>query len=239
MQKISAKLEGVQKLADNIYHYDFSFYDEKVAFKAGQFFLLDIAPKVSRAYSVASEPGDIGFSMCIKLLENGLGSTYLKSLKVGDSVDFSGPFGHFTLKESTKDIVMVATGTGIAPFMSMLPVLFGNGFNKPVTLFFGNTNEKGILYKNKLLEFEKTHENFSVVFLCSKPSPTWKGEVGRVQQFIREGAFDPENTKFYICGNGDMVMDVREMLLNELNVPKEDVHFEQFSPPKSGAARRN
>lgn len=236
MQKISSKLVSVQKLANDVFHYDFSFGDTPIDFKAGQFFLIHVddekEPKVTRAYSLASKPAKDQFSMCIKLIDGGRASDFLRGIKKGDEVSFSGPFGHFFLRDDEKEIVMVATGTGIAPFVGMLPVLFEQGFKKPITLFYGNTSEKEILYEKELREWEEKYDNFSVIFTLSKPSSAWDGEEGRVQKHLGNGVFDPEECKFYICGNGQMVVDVRKFLM-EMGAAKEQIHFEQFTPPKS------
>lgn len=198
---------------------------------AGQFVMLQIEDgqpgKAQRAYSLACPPEGDGFSICVRLVEGGRGSEYLRSLKVGDEVMFTGPFGHFVLEDSKKEVVLVATGAGIAPFMSMIPVLLESGFKKPVILYFSASYEKELVYVDKFHEWEDKWPNFSAVLTLTRPSSSWKGLTGRVQEHLKDGTFDVTDAKFYICGRREMVTEVRA-LLSEMGAKKEDVHFEQF-----------
>lgn len=204
-----------------------------MGFKPGQFFMMKVedgeAP-VNRAYSVASPPNAEGFSLCIKLIPGGRGSEYLRGKKEGDELTFMGPFGHFFLREDAeKDIVMISTGTGLAPFMSMLPVLFEQGFKKPITLLFGVRHESDLFYVEELRKWEEEHDNFTAVISLSRPDENWEGETGRVTEHLANMPIDTENTKIYICGNGAMVKDVRNQMV-EAGVDKKDIHLEQFTP---------
>lgn len=230
MQKFKAKLKKVIPLTEDTYDYIFDY--EKFNFVPGQFFIMDIEDgkegKCTRSYSVASKPGEDTFLLNVKLLEEGRGSNYFRSLNIGQEVSFMGPFGHFQLKDSPKDIVMVATGTGIAPFMSMLPLLFEKKFAGKITLFFGVRHEEDLFYTDILKKWEAENPNFKAVITLSQPLPEWQGEKGRVTDHIANLQVDPANTKVYICGNGSMVKDVKAMF-EQKGLPKEDIHFELFS----------
>jgi Na+-transporting NADH:ubiquinone oxidoreductase subunit F len=231
MQKQSSKLLKVVELNEDTLHFDFSF-DPYIEFKAGQFFMLEVnngnEKSVNRAYSIASPPiNHESFSFCVKILPDGLGSQFLANLEPGDEVKIMGPYGHFVLREADKDIVMIATGTGLAPFMSMLPILFKEGFKRPITLFFGVRYEHDLFYVDQLRKWETEHDNFTAVITLSRPDDSWEGESGRVTAHLAE--FPVENCKIYICGNGAMVKQVKAEML-ERGVEKGDIHLEQFTP---------
>ncbi|QQR54848.1 FAD-dependent oxidoreductase [Candidatus Peregrinibacteria bacterium] len=234
MQKFQAALLRALPLTQDVVQYDFSWTDIAVEFKSGQFFMLqveDAQGKVSRAYSVASSPSNKDFfSLCVKLLPDGRGSALLRGLKPGESASFMAPFGHFFVNDagftSAKDIVMVATGTGLAPFMSMLPDLFEKGFSGKIDLYFGVRHEADLFYVDELRAWEAAHSHFKAHVSLSQPSETWTGLKGRVTEFLNELAYD--KVQVYICGNGDMVKGVKTSM-QEKGVPKEDLHWEQFT----------
>lgn len=229
MEKFAAPLLRKTALNSDVFQFDFG-WGKPVEFQAGQFFMLEVvdsAGKVNRSYSVSSVPGsEEGFSLCVKLLPDGRGSQLLRELEVGGTANFMAPFGHFVLADSPKDIVMIATGTGLAPFMSMLPVLFERGFAGKVTLIFGVRHEEDLFYVEQLREWEAAYPSFKAVVTLSQPGDSWAGEKGRVTDHLH--GFDWQNVQIYICGNGDMVKSVRDTML-EKGVPKTDIHLEQFT----------
>lgn len=231
MQKISARLQNAKALTEDVYQFDFSL-EEPLAFQAGQFLMLKVddgEKPVNRAYSIASPPNQTGgFSLCIKLIPGGRGSEYLRKAQVGDEMEFTGPFGHFVLQDSSKDIVMLGTGTGLAPFMSMLPILFEQGFKGSIQLYFGVRHESDLFYQEELSAWAKEHPNFTPISTLSRPEEGWEGSSGRITEYFQTLDLDPGNTKLYICGNGQMVKDVKALGL-EKGLDKKSIHLEQFT----------
>ena len=87
---------------------------------------------VTRAYSIASAPrGNNTFDLCLNRVDEGFMSNFLCSLEVGETAHFHGPHGLFVLKPEVEDVIMVATGTGVAPFRSMARDLFGLDRRRP------------------------------------------------------------------------------------------------------------
>ncbi|MEK9166995.1 MAG: FAD-dependent oxidoreductase [Patescibacteria group bacterium] len=232
MKLFKAPVKNISKLTENVYEYDFDYSKDPLDFLPGQFFMIDVLDgnlvKAQRAYSIASSPENKDFfTICIKLIPGGRASSYFAGLKIGDECSFIGSYGRFVLQDSEKDIVMVATGTGIAPFMSMLNVLWSKGFSKPVTLYFGVATETDLFYLDILKKWEEEHDNFTFLITLSEESSGWKGLKGRVTPHLEEALIDAGNTAIYLCGNGNMIKDVRDLML-ERGIPKEDIHFEQF-----------
>lgn len=230
MVSFSAPLLRSTPLTHDVTQFDFSLEGQAVDYKAGQFFMLqveDAQGKASRAYSVSSAPSEKSFfSLCVKILPDGRASQFLANLKPGDPAKFMAPFGHFFMTESKKDAVMVATGTGLAPFMSMLPSLFEQGFEGKIDLYFGVRHEEDLFYVDELRAYEAAHPNFRAHVTLSQPPEGWTGLQGRVTDHLNE--LDYANVQVYICGNGDMVKGVKDFM-QEKGVTKEDLHWEQFT----------
>ncbi len=234
MISFSAPLLHAIPLTSDVYQFDFSLEGQAVEFKAGQFFMLEVNDekgRVTRAYSVSSAPSEKSFfSLCVKVLPDGRASQLLFNLKPGDSAKFMAPFGHFFVSEagfaSGKDIVMVSTGTGLAPFMSMLPDLFEKGFPGRIRLFFGVRHKEDQFYVQQLKMWENQHLNFRAEFTLSQPPEDWVGLKGRVTDHLKD--MNLADAQVYICGNGDMVKGVKTMM-DEKGVAKEDLHWEQFT----------
>ncbi len=231
MKKFPAKLVKATQLNHDVFQYDFSYEGDHLDFKAGQFFMLEVPTperKITRSYSISSEPvAENTFSLCVKLLEGGLGSEYLRAMKVGDEPGFMAPFGHFTPRENEKKAIMVATGTGLAPFMGMIPAMMKSGFKQAATLYFGVRHEEDLFYVNELRAFEQQYPNFKAIITLSQPTDSWTGDKGRVTEHLKN--LDFTNSTIYICGNGDMVKSVKD-LLDSKGVAREDICLEQFTP---------
>lgn len=216
MIDFKAKLTSIKDLTQDVKMFVFE-RPEGFEFKAGQFVMIKFDDEVSRAYSIASSPSDeSGLSFIIKLLEGGRGSEYLRKAKEGDEFNFKGPFGHFFLNDdSEKDIVLVGTGTGIAPLYSILL-----SSNKKMKLFFG------LRYVEDLF-FQEKFKDFDCKIILSRPDESWDGEKGYVTDLIKAEDFDFEKIQVYICGSKDMVDDVKGYFL-EKGVPAEDIKNEVY-----------
>jgi ferredoxin-NADP reductase len=190
-----------------------------------------------RAYSIASHPEKRIIELCVKVVERGPGSQYLHSLKVGDSMKCVGAYGHFYYKtKSHKHVVFIATGTGIAPFRSMI---YSKIFNdsKPLSthLLFGARADGDLLYTDEIMHtLGKTH----FVQSLSRPHHEggWTGHKGRVTDWLKEKSSHIlwNETEFYICGNGAMIDEVKQILTSR-EVPKDAIHTEVYYKPKDGS----
>ena len=230
IQKFAAKLLRSIPLTADTYQLDFAWASEPVPYEAGHFFLLEVedgGDKVTRAYSISSAPSEKEFfSLCLKFLPGGRASEYLKNMEIGQEVHFQGPFGHFKLTDSKKDILMVATGTGIAPFIGMVPTLLEQGFKKKIALYFGVRFEEDLFYLAQFKTWEKKNSKFKSFVTVSRPTEKWKGLSGRVTEHLEP--LDIKDCEVYICGNGDMVKTVKEMM-EAKGAQKPDLHFELFT----------
>jgi ferredoxin-NADP reductase len=227
-QELTGKVIQTKDISPNNKHITIQV-DPSFTFLPGQyvFFVLEREGRaLLRAYSIASSPHHKGLlEFCVTRVENGFASTYLHNLNVGDDVKLKGPFGKFVLHETPQDILFIATGSGVAPFRSMINFALANKTKKKLQLLFGVRHEEGILYHDEWEELKKNHPNFTTTITLSKPTPTWHGEQGYVQTKLDR--FKPEHLDVYICGLGAMVNEVRAALAQR-GCKEEHVYFERY-----------
>lgn len=202
-------------------------------FEAGQFVnviaqLPHTEKPIKRPYSIDSPPYEKGYlDLVWKRVEGGLMTNYLWTLKEGQSLTVQGPLGRFGLKKPlAKRLVFVATGTGIAPFRSMIFQLFKEGTDRDVWLIFGNRYETDILYESEWKDLAAKHSNFHFVPTVSRPKQ-WKGETAYVQKLLPQHIPSPQDTHLYICGLTNMINEVQKTAF-EMGFAKEQIFFEKY-----------
>jgi ferredoxin-NADP reductase len=152
----------------------------------------------------------------------------LSALEIGESAVVQGPEGHFVCKdEHAKHKIFIATGTGLAPIMSMVPdQLRTGGEGAQVHVLFGVRNEADLFWIDRFDRLQKLYPYFSHQITLSQPDqPTgWQGLTGRVTTHVPHHHLEAE---YYLCGSLEMVKDVRKILV-EKGVPMKQIHFEIF-----------
>jgi CDP-4-dehydro-6-deoxyglucose reductase len=211
---------------------------ERFDFIPGQFVTLDLPiheqpNKRWRSYSIASAPdGTNVFELIIVLMEGGLGTTYLfNEAVVGTAFPVRGPQGHFVLTDPiATDIFMVCTGTGIAPFRSMIQHIHHNNIpHKDIYLVYGTRKCQDALYLDELLDLKHTLPNFHYFPTFSREETVAEGlSIGYVhgvyEQLMKGKAAMPH---FYLCGWKDMITEARQRI-QDLGVDKKSIHFELY-----------
>jgi len=200
---------------------------ENYSFLPGQFlqiFFIDI----KRSYSIFSKPSDETIDLCIKCLEGGKASEIIKNITVEEKITISDPMGHFIINEDDIERTYVATGSGIAPIVSMLRTSLEDYRHKSkIYLLFGIRYEEDIFYIKELEKLSNTYKNFSFDFTLSRPSENWKGNSGRVSAHLPSKITDKKNNQFYLCGSPDMVKDIRKLLIDS-DIDMKNIKFEIF-----------
>lgn len=186
-------------------------------FKAGQHISLSIKGDYqSREYSVYNGVNDENLQVLVKEVEGGYFSPKLKHLKPGDWVEVHGPFGRFGLDESREEShkhVFIASGTGIAPFHSIVSS-------------YENLDYKiihGVRFKEEGYGYASYDPARFV--LCTSRDPKG-GFYGRVTDYLNKTDF-ASNTVFYLCGNSNMIFDSMEILKNK-GFGRDDVKVEVY-----------
>jgi len=215
-----ARVSRIRNLTHDVRDIDFELLDPKeIAFKPGQFVSFEVKHPASklpatRPYSIASPPSSRHvITLLLNLVPGGPGSGYLFGLKEGDETQFKGPAGAFYLKDrGERDLLFVATGTGIAPFLSMVPHLFETGFPRPITLYWGLRSQRDLYLQDELAAWSREHPQFTAVTTLSRPEPGWTGPAGRVTGLLDERIASVATLSVYLCGNSGMLNDVTALL---------------------------
>lgn len=212
--------------------------DEGITFKPGQYVQLEV-PKYKlskgpeyRAFSIASSPDEHDeIELYVGLVEKGVVSTYIHDfLKEGDETVIRGPFGDFYYRDADSDILMIATGTGLAPFMSILRHLKRKKIQNKITLFFGTRTEEDLYCVEELKDLENQWPEFRYIPTLSRAEEdsAWRGERGRVTALIKKHVPERAKMDVYICGNPEMVESCLEMV-KEKGIPTERIYFDKFA----------
>lgn len=232
MQAFNARVAGVRDLTHDVRQIDVALIDPpRIQFVAGQFVSFDVdrpgfSTPATRPYSIASPPHDTErIELVLNRVPDGPGSTYLFALREGDSTTFKGPVGSFTLHENARDVLFVATGTGIAPIRSMLWSLASRGSTRRITLFWGLRSERDLYYQDELAVLRQQLPNLSATVTLSQPAGGWPGPVGRVSPFVKDAVTTAANLEVYLCGNGGMIRDVRNIIREKGLCP---IYTEQY-----------
>ncbi len=212
--------------------------EEGISYKPGQYIQLEV-PKYKlskepeyRAFSMASLPVEThSVELYVGLVEKGVVSTYVHEyLKRGEELVMRGPFGDFYYRDSERDILMIATGTGLAPIMSILRYIRAEQIQRKATLFFGTRTEEDLYCVEELREMEKQLHQFTFIPTLSREaeSSRWAGKRGRVTGLIDDLIPEGDDYDAYICGNPDMV-DSCISQLTKKGIPEDHVYFDKFS----------
>ncbi len=187
--------------------------------------------EVTRAYSIASPPSGNGHvAFCLNRVHDGFMSNYLCSLDPGAEITFQGPFGNFILHPPARDTVFIATGTGIAPFRSMLHWLLAEQerhLGRQFWLLFGARYTQDIYYREEFERLAAEHANFRFLPTLSRGEAEWTGLRGYVQEHLPEIIGTRADMHAYICGLAKMVKANRE-LLKGMGWDRTSIRYERY-----------
>ena len=207
--------------------------DQPFNFKPGQF--VGIQAKVpgfglrKTPYCISSPPSkDRTFRLLIRLVPEGPLSYYLGSLRAGEVIKFRGPTGRSMVpKEDDTDLVMLATGVGIGPFLSLADHLLPQGFDRPMRLFWGLRLVEDICLLDELDALASRYPHFSYVITLSRPPASWEGWRGRLTVTVPPTLESLGGKHFYLVGNGAMIEEISSVL-SDLGVDKQLIYEEAY-----------
>lgn len=198
--------------------------------KAGQFISLKVADTVFRAYSLASSPKKLPrFEICVKIVPDGKASTYLDTITAGETLTFRGPFGRFFVHNPEKDMLCIATGTGIAPIKGFFEEFMRKNITGAYHLAFGVRQEEYAVYAEEFQNAAMSKENCEFTLCLSQPRKPGTHYHGRVTDWTRKKSAEYFSEKdIYICGSPAMVKEVTQILQEEKKVLKESIFTEAY-----------
>ena len=229
----TARLEEKQTLNDRFFHFHFELTQPHVMeFQAGQYVSIKVGPDGDRrSYSICSTP-DInhGFELLIDVQPDGKGCKYLCQLKFGDEIELLAPMGQFMIQTEPreKEIVLIATGAGIAPYRAMiLDQLQAKRDQRPITLHWGMRHTQELFWLDEFEQLMENFANFHFYPVLSQPERDWTLSRGRVTDVLTAEASLSREAGYYLCGNSTMIQDVKKLLLSK-GIPETNIHHEKF-----------
>lgn len=226
-----ARLISFTDLAPGVRHFVFEASGiQQLNFEPGQFvsFTAPVDGKpITRAYSLAAAPsGTNRFELCLNRVDDGCLSPRLFAMAPGDVIEMQPPLGTFVLRQPPRDSVLVATGTGIAPFRAYLQAYLREG-SPAFTLLFGVRHESHIYYRAEFEAMAARYSHFRFLPVVSRPDAGWTGRTGHVQQHLDEAIAGRKDIDFYLCGLKAMVDDVRSILKSK-GVDRKHIRYERY-----------
>lgn len=183
---------------------------------------------------IATPPMDRNTHKWVPGIKPGISSSYIFSLKAGDKVTMSGPYGDFHIQPTDAEMLYIGGGAGMAPLRAQILHLFRtHKTTRKVTYWYGARSKKEIFYEEDFREIEREFPNFKFNIALSDPQPedNWTGYVGFIHQVIYDHYLKdhdaPEDIEYYMCGPGPMANAVKTMLDN-LGVERSQLYFDDF-----------
>lgn len=202
-----------------------------------------------RAYSMASYPAeDTIIKLNVRIatppfdrknggfmkVNPGVCSSYIYSLKPGDKITMSGPYGEFHVKDTDKEMIFIGGGAGMAPMRShILDQFLTKHTTRKASFWYGGRSLRELFYVDDFKKIEADNPNFKFNIALSAPLPedNWNGYVGNIHEVLFENYLknhpEPEEIEYYLCGPPMMTQSVLIMLDN-LGVPKSNILFDDF-----------
>lgn len=229
-----ATVSRIEKLSDRIIGIFMDVKGPPISFQAGQYINLKV-PGINgpRAFSIAtppSQPGQIELNIC--QVPGGAATTWLhENLKVGDALEFSGPFGRFFVRKSRPEpMLFLAGGSGLSSPKSMILELLENDSGRNITLIYGARNEGDLYYRELFENLAAKYPDFTYIpVLSDEPGgSTWAGLHGFVNEAAQEtfaGRF--AGMQAYLCGPPPMI-DACVTTLMHGRLFERDMYLENF-----------
>ena len=186
--------------------------------------------KITKPLSLSSSPTEDLLQVTKRLTGHEFSNAFL-SLKEGDVIQFSGPYGSFTFQGEYGKIAMLSGGIGITPLRSMIKYCSDRGLAADITdivLLYSNRQEDDIPFGDEFESLMAKNQKLTIINTLTRPGPAWKGRAGRIDaNMIRGTIADYEERVFYTSGPNKMVQAM-QLALQELNIPASRVRKEYF-----------
>nr|WP_297457928.1 benzoate 1,2-dioxygenase electron transfer component BenC [uncultured Halomonas sp.] len=229
--EINGKVAMVEPLSDDSIELAVDLEEEsELAFLPGQYINIQVpGSDETRSYSFSSRPGDKRASFLIRNVPQGLMSGYLAgTAKPGDALTMTGPLGSFYLREVKRPLLMLAGGTGLAPFLSMLKQLKEKGCAQPIHMIYGVSFDDHLVKRDELDAFAEALPNFSYTTVVADTASEHPRK-GYVTHHMAIDALNDGDVDVYLCGPPPMVDAVLKHFRDQGITPA-SFHYEKFAP---------
>lgn len=188
---------------------------ERVDFLPGQHMNIIMPDGGARSFSMASKPSGNRIDFHIRRIERGAFTDLrLSRLKPGDALDVELPFGSFHFHaEDYRPLVMVATGTGLAPIKSMLDALMDDPDCPPVSLYWGTRTAADLYIGDEINAWTSRLYEFNYIPVLSRADAAWQGRRGYVQDAVAADLPDLSEHAIYLCGSPEMILSAKQSFI--------------------------
>ena len=236
VKEFSARVAASPHLTHDIREINFELIEPgEISQRPGQYVqILAQGPDgpVFRAYSISSPAYDKNrVQLMVRIVPDGIASTYLHGLKEGEEVTFTGPYGEFRLSEDPEtEIICVGGGCGMAPMANIIFTLYERWPERSCYLFFGCRGPSDVFYLDKFKELAEKHPSFHVIYALSDPigpGEEWDGETGFVHLAVDKHIEPGRKRQAFLCGPPPMIDAVTDVL-KEKELKDADIFYDKF-----------
>jgi NAD(P)H-flavin reductase len=232
--QFTARLEDKQVHNSKFIQYQFELIEpHSLDFEAGQYVSVKVSENgTRRSYSICSSPGiKHGFETLVDIEPAGLGCKFFESLAFGSEISLLAPLGKFVIQQQAAEeaIVLVGTGSGIAPLKAMvLDLLQEKQDQRQISLFWGLRYAEQICWQDEFSLLAEHFPNFSFHPVLSRAPEEWPLCRGRVTDCLSvHNLPNIPNTGYYLCGRSQMITDVSQILAQK-GISPENINYEKF-----------
>jgi Na+-transporting NADH:ubiquinone oxidoreductase subunit F len=210
---------------------------ERIRFKAGQYMQLmappygEVKDRTFRAYSIASPPSEEeAVELVIRLVPDGIVTTWVfEHLAEGMQATLNGPYGEFFLRESEREIIFIAGGSGLAPIRSIVLDMIDRGItHRRARFFFGAVGPRDLYYVEEFESLARAHDWFEFIPALSGAEEEHSYERGLITDVVDRHYGDLDDHEAYLCGSPGMI-DACVRVLTAHGLPEELVFYDKFS----------
>jgi len=224
-----AEIASLTRLSDTTMAFTVHVGAGPLTFLPGQYVNIQVpGSEQRRSYSFSSPPGAADAEFLVRSIPGGLMTRFLEGAAPGAALTFTGPVGSFYLRDVRRPVLMLAGGTGLAPFLSMLERLAETGAAHPVHLVYGVTNDADLVQVDRLKAIAARLASFSFG-TCVANDASAHPHKGYVTQHLDPAHLNAGDVDVYLCGPPAMVEAVRGYF-SEQGITPASFHFEKFSP---------
>ncbi|WP_226435136.1 benzoate 1,2-dioxygenase electron transfer component BenC [Rhodococcus yananensis] len=232
----TATITELNRFSDSVIGFTISIDNrDDLVFLPGQYVNIGVpgsddgtGKQATRSYSFSTGPNEDTLAFLVKITDGGLMSEYLRDrAQVGDTLEFTGPFGSFFLRERKRPSLLLAGGTGLAPLLSILSKVSVDGSDHPIHLIYGVTFDHDLAELDKLEEYSKSLPGFTFDY-CVADENSSAPNKGYVTGLFAPQHLNDGDVDIYLCGPPPMVEAVRTHLADQGIVPA-NFYFEKFN----------
>jgi CDP-4-dehydro-6-deoxyglucose reductase len=239
---LPCRVQKLDKVADDVVIVQLKLpANERLQFLAGQYIDFLLKGGERRSFSMANPPhADELIELHIRHVPGGSFTDHVfAKMKERDILRLEGPLGSFFLREdSTKPIVLVASGTGFAPIKSIIESAFHRKVERPMVLYWGGRRPKDLYLSALAQQWALEHRQFRFVPVASeaRAEDAWSGRSGFVHRAVMQDLPDLSGYQVYACGVPAMVDAARKDFITQCQLPEDEFYADSFTTAADLAA---